>query len=161
MRLVIQRVNSASVTVNNQLVSSIGPGLMTLVGLHQDDTVEDLEYCCKRLIGCKLFANTNGASWKHSVKQRDYEILCVSQFTLYGSLSSKHSTDFSKAMKTDKAKEMYAQFLQLVGDAYAPEKIKDGVFGAMMDVALVNDGPVTLIVDSLEELKDRRKLQST
>lgn len=148
MRLVVQRVKSASVTVEGQVVSSIGPGAMALVGLHQDDTKEDLEYCCKRLLACKLWENDSGAGWRHGVKQRGHEVLCVSQFTLYGTLSKKHQPDYKLAMKSTPAQEMYQEFLDMLKANYEEEKIKDGKFGAMMDVALVNDGPVTIVIES-------------
>jgi D-tyrosyl-tRNA(Tyr) deacylase len=74
MRLVVQKVKSASVTVEGQVISSIGPGVMALVGLHEYDTKEDMEYCCKRLLGCKLWENDNGALWRQGVKQRGFEV---------------------------------------------------------------------------------------
>lgn len=148
MRLVVQKVKSASVTVDGRVVSSMGPGAMALVGLHEHDTKEDLEHCCKRLLACKLWENDNGALWRHGVKQRDLEVLCVSQFTLYGTLSKKNQPDYKLAMKSEPAREMYSQFLEMLKKNYQEDKIKDGVFGAMMDVALVNDGPVTIVIES-------------
>ena len=148
MRLVLQRVKSASVTVDNQVVSSIGPGVMALVGLHEHDQQQDLDYCCKRLLASKLWPNDNGGQWRHGVKQRGLEVLCVSQFTLYGKLTKKHQPDYKHSMKSVKAKEMYETFLGMLKEAYEHDKIFDGVFGAMMDVELVNDGPVTIIVES-------------
>jgi len=148
MRLVVQRVKSASVTVDGQVVSSIGPGAMALVGLHEHDTVEDIEYCCKRLLACKLWENDAGAGWRQGVKAKGLEVLCVSQFTLYGTLTKKHQPDYKRAMKNIPAQETYNQFLGMLRSSYDEDKIKDGVFGAMMDVALVNDGPVTLLIES-------------
>ncbi|KAG7355882.1 D-tyrosyl-tRNAtyr deacylase [Nitzschia inconspicua] len=148
MRLVVQRVKSASVTVDGSVVSSIGPGTMALVGLHENDTQEDLECCCKRLLACKLWENDSGAPWRHGVKQRALEVLCVSQFTLYGKLTKKNQPDYKHAMKAVPAQEMYNAFLEMLKSNYEPEKIKDGIFGAMMDVALVNDGPVTIVIES-------------
>ena len=149
MRIVVQRVKSASVKVEGKLMSEIGPGLLALVGLHEDDTQEDLTYCCKKLLGCKLWANDNGGMWRASVKQKGFSCLCVSQFTLFGTLSNKkHQPDYKRAMKSIPAEKMYGEFLDLLRKAYEPEKIQDGVFGAMMDVALVNDGPVTILIES-------------
>jgi len=148
MRLVVQRVKAASVSVEGEVISSIGPGIMALVGLHEDDAKEDLEFCCKKLLACKLWANDNGALWRHGVKQRDMEVLCVSQFTLYGTLSKKNQPDYKKAMKAEPARAMYSEFLEMLKAAYQEDKIKDGEFGAMMDVSLVNDGPVTLVFES-------------
>ena len=148
MRIVVQRVHSASVTVDSQTVSSIGPGLLALVGLHEHDTDADLTYCAKRLLGCKLWENDNGGQWRHSVKQKQFECLCVSQFTLYGTLSKKHQPDYKRAMKNVPAQAMYSQFLDLLRQEYQDDKIQDGRFGEMMDVALVNDGPVTIVIES-------------
>jgi D-tyrosyl-tRNA(Tyr) deacylase len=148
MRLVVQKVKSASVTVDGKVVSSIGPGAMALVGLHENDTKDDLDYCCKRLLACKLFANDSGALWRHGVKQRGLEVLCVSQFTLYGTLNKKSQPDYKRAMKAIPAQELYNEFLDKLKSNYELEKIKDGVFGSMMDVALVNDGPVTIVIES-------------
>jgi len=138
----------ASVTVEGSIVSSIGPGAMALVGIHEDDTKEDLEYCCKRLLACKLWENDSGAPWRHGLKQRGLEILCVSQFTLYGKLTKKNQPDYKHAMKAIQAQEMYNMFLELLKSNYESEKIRDGVFGAYMDVSLVNDGPVTIVIES-------------
>jgi len=148
MRIVVQKVKSASVTVDGAVVSSIGPGAMALVGIHENDTKKDLEYCTKKLLGCKLWENDAGALWRHGVKQRNLELLCVSQFTLYGKLTKKHQPDYKASMKAIPAKAMYEDFLEMLKSNYEPEKIQDGVFGAMMDVALVNDGPVTIVIDS-------------
>ena len=148
MRLVVQRVKSASVTVEGKVVSSIGPGAMALVGIHEHDTKEDLDYCCRKLLACKLWENDSGALWRQGVKQRGMEVLCVSQFTLYGKLTKKNQPDYKHAMKAIPAQEMYNDFLDKLRKDYEPEKIKDGVFGAMMDVALVNDGPVTIVIES-------------
>lgn len=152
MRIVVQRVKSASVTssVDNTLISQIGPGLVALVGIHETDTIDDIQYCCKHLLGCKIFDNANGVAWRQNVKQKQYECLCVSQFTLYGTVSKKtyYKPDYKLAMKTAAAQELYHQFLALLRSEYAEDTIKDGRFGTMMDVALVNDGPVTIIIES-------------
>jgi D-tyrosyl-tRNA(Tyr) deacylase len=152
MRLVVQRVKKASVTVEGKVVSQIGPGLLALVGIHENDTETDLQYCCKRLLACKLFENENGVAWRHGVKQKGLEILCVSQFTLYGTLTKKHQPDYKLAMKSIPAKEHYEMFLEMLKNDYEYHMIQDGIFGAMMDVALVNDGPVTIVIES--EIQD-------
>lgn len=148
MRIVIQRVKSASVTVSGEKVSSIGTGIMALVGLHENDTDDDLSYCCKKLLAAKLWENDNGGMWRHGVKQKGFEVLCVSQFTLYGTLSKKNQPDYKLAMKAIPAEALYSRFLDMLKEQYEPEKIKDGQFGALMDVELINDGPVTIIVES-------------
>eukprot|EP00956_Cyclotella_meneghiniana_P013387 scaffold19324_cov58-Cyclotella_meneghiniana.AAC.1 len=155
MKIVVQRVKSASVKVNvNQNpapVSAIGPGILALVGLHAEDTISDLEWCAKRLLAVKLWENDSGASWRQHIKQKEYEILCVSQFTLYGTLTKKNQPDYKLAMKSIEAEEMYNSFLEMLRTGYKTDKIKDGKFGAMMDVELINDGPVTLVIDSRDE----------
>ena len=148
MRLVVQRVKSASVSVEGNTVSQIGPGLLALVGLHHHDTESDLQYCCKRLLACKLWENDNGGMWRHSVKQRNLSCLLVSQFTLYGTLSKKNQPDYKMAMKTGPAEKMYNAFVAMVREQYEADKVEDGVFGALMDISLVNDGPVTIIIES-------------
>jgi D-tyrosyl-tRNA(Tyr) deacylase len=157
MRLVVQRVKSASVTVDGEVVSSIGTGVMALVGIHEHDTEKDLQYCAKRLLACKLWENDAGASWRQGVKKRGLEVLCVSQFTLYGKLTKKNQPDYKHAMKSIPAQEMYSQFLGMLKSGYEPEKIQDGIFGAMMDVALVNDGPVTIVIESDVQVPDEKE----
>ena len=105
-----------------------------MVGIHENDTQKDLEYCAKKLLGCKLWENDAGSPWRHGAKQRSLEILCVSQFTLYGKLTKKHQPDYKASMKAIPAKAMYENFLELIKSQYEPDKIHDGVFGAMMDV---------------------------
>jgi D-tyrosyl-tRNA(Tyr) deacylase len=149
MRVVLQRVKSASVMVEGQVVSSIGPGTLALVGLHEDDTEYDLQYCAKRILGARLWPSESGGQWRHGIKQRNYDILCVSQFTLYGTLSTKkQQPDYKLAMKSQEAEQMYNAFVEVLRQQYQPDKIHDGVFGAMMEVSLVNDGPVTIMVES-------------
>ena len=148
MKLVLQRVKSASVTVDNNVISSIGPGVLALVGLHENDTEENLLECSKKLLAAKLWENQNGGQWRHGVKQKNYEVLCVSQFTLYGKLSKKNQPDYKLAMKAIPAEQLYSKFLSILKENYDDNKIFDGKFGAMMDVELVNDGPVTLVVES-------------
>eukprot|EP00527_Entomoneis_sp_CCMP2396_P007787 CAMPEP_0198145722 /NCGR_PEP_ID=MMETSP1443-20131203/24864_1 /TAXON_ID=186043 /ORGANISM="Entomoneis sp., Strain CCMP2396" /LENGTH=170 /DNA_ID=CAMNT_0043809427 /DNA_START=155 /DNA_END=667 /DNA_ORIENTATION=+ len=148
MRLVLQRVKSASVTVEGNVVSQIGPGVLALVGLHEHDQRQDMQECCKKLLACKLWENDSGGMWRHGVKQRGLEVLLVSQFTLYGKLSKKNQPDYKSSMKSDPARIMYSEFVEMVREAYESDKVKDGHFGAMMDVALVNDGPVTLMIET-------------
>jgi D-tyrosyl-tRNA(Tyr) deacylase len=155
MRIVVQRVKSASVTVDHEMVvSSIGPGILALVGLHEHDTIADAEYCCKKLLACKLWENESGGQWRQGVKQKGYEVLCVSQFTLYGTLSKKNQPDYKLAMKSVPAEKLYRSFLAMVREQYDAEKVQDGLFGEMMDVGLVNDGPVTLVIESDPQAPD-------
>jgi len=147
MRAVIQRVASASVTVNNEVISQISRGLMVLVGIGADDNASDIELLSKKILSLRVFSDNSDAMWKASVTDVDGEILCVSQFTLMAN-TPKNKPDFHKAMATEPSRELYATFLEKLRHTYNPDKIKDGVFGAMMDVSLTNEGPVTFTLDS-------------
>lgn len=148
MRLIVQRVHSASVSVEGTEVSRIGPGILALVGLTHSDELCDVKDCCRQLVKLKLWDNENGKPWRLSVQQTQYEILLVSQFTLYGTISkSKFTPDYRDAMKSVPAKDLYEQFVAMV-EAELPGKVQNGVFGAMMNVELNNDGPVTLLIES-------------
>jgi D-aminoacyl-tRNA deacylase len=153
MRLVIQRVHSASVTVDRGEVARIGPGILALVGLEQFDTIDDdLTDCCRQLIKVKLWENDTGKPWRQSVVQKNYEILLVSQFTLCHatplSTKSKFTPDYKAAMKSAPAQMLFDTFCHMVAESLPPSRTQRGVFGSMMDVSLVNDGPVTLVLDS-------------
>jgi len=148
MRAVVQRVKSSNVEVDGERISEINDGIMALIGICSNDTEEDMDKLVKKLINIKLFSNEEGAFWKKSVKDLDLEILCVSQFTLYAVTKKGSKPDFHLAMKTEEAQKFYNKFLDKLRAAYKPEKIKDGKFGAMMNVSLVNDGPVTIIIDT-------------
>ena len=150
MRVVLQRCRSASVTVNNKVISSVGKGVVALVGLHERDGPEDLEYCAKKLLACKLWSNEAGKTWRKSVKMIGGDVLLVSQFTLLGDVRNrKHVPDFKASMKPEQARAQYQIFKSLVASQYDPERVKDGEFGSMMDVELINDGPVTLVIDTV------------
>jgi len=143
---VVQRVKSASVSVGGEVVSKIGAGLCVLVGLNAEDTEEGLDWMAKKLLQMKFFGEED-KNWRQNVKGIGGEVLLVSQFTLY--FRTKGSNlDFSKSMPPDAAREMYGKFVDKMKEEYGdPDKIKDGKFGAMMDVSLVNDGPVTMQVE--------------
>ncbi|KAG1658404.1 hypothetical protein FOA52_013758 [Chlamydomonas sp. UWO 241] len=152
MRAVVTRVRSASVEVDGKIVSSIGPGLLCLVGVTSTDTPKGkaAEYVCKKILKTRFFAKADQAraSWDEDVVERKGDILLVSQFTLYGRLKKGTKPDFSKAMPPTQARECYDAFVELMRESYEPTKVRDGVFGAMMNVASINDGPVTFIIDS-------------
>eukprot|EP00892_Ulva_mutabilis_P003347 jgi/Ulvmu1/1384/UM011_0112.1 len=148
MRVVIQRVKTASVTVDGAVVSRIGKGLVCLVGLKSGDGARDTEVIVRKILGTRLFHDEeSGKRFKTNVVDEAGEILCISQFTLYGRAKSK-SPDFTRSMGAAEAQAGYDTFLDTLKSEYVAERVKDGVFGAMMDVALVNDGPVTLVIDS-------------
>ena len=165
MRLVIQRVKKGSVTLPPALIptSSINRGIVALVGIHKDDDILDLKYCCKKLCASKLWSSEDGKPWRYSVSKMNYEILLVSQFTLYGSVTNKkHQPDYKNSMKNIQALELYNSFKEMVvvelGGESERHRVKDGCFGELMDVELVNDGPVTLVVDSpAKEVKEEVK----
>jgi len=152
MRAVIQRVVKASVSVSDELVSSIGRGVCVLIGITHTDTKKDIEFMVRKLVNLRLFDDENGVRWKHSVKDKDYEILCVSQFTLYSVLKG-NKPDYHQAMGADKSETFYRDFLSELCKAYKPERIKDGLFGANMQVHIENDGPVTIQLDSPAHLQ--------
>ncbi len=139
---------SASVEVDGKVVSSIGPGLVCLIGLGKGDGDDEQDYVARKILGGRLWHNEeSGKTWSQSVTQRNLEVLLVSQFTLFCKFKG-NKADFHHAMGPTEARETYAGFVERVRKDYQADKVKDGVFGAMMNVALVNDGPVTVIVDS-------------
>ncbi|XP_073110474.1 uncharacterized protein [Elaeis guineensis] len=148
MRAVVQRVLSASVEVEGRVVSEIGPGLLVLVGIHESDTDSDADYICRKVLNMRLFPNErSGKAWDQSVMQRNFGVLLVSQFTLYGILKG-NKPDFHVAMPPQKAKPFYASLVEKFCKSYTADAVKDGIFGEMMKVNLVNDGPVTMQLDS-------------
>ena len=145
MRVVLQRVKSASVTVDDQVIGKVGKGYMLLVGLTHDDSIEDIDYIVRKVANARLFADENGKI-NLSIKQVQGAILSVSQFTLYASTKNGNRPGFGAAQKPELAKENYHYFNEKLR-SYGIE-VQTGQFGADMDVALVNDGPITIIYDS-------------
>uniref|UniRef100_A0A182SM50 D-aminoacyl-tRNA deacylase n=1 Tax=Anopheles maculatus TaxID=74869 RepID=A0A182SM50_9DIPT len=160
MKAIIQRVTCAKVTVGEELVSSIGRGLCVLVGISSDDNANDVEWIARKLLNLRLFDEpTTGKRWTSSVVDQQLEILCISQFTLYHRLKGNRP-DFSRAMQGPAAQELYGSLLKRLGDQYSSERIRDGRFGAMMQVHIQNDGPVTLEIESpAQSVQERAKLQ--
>ncbi|KAK9714662.1 hypothetical protein RND81_06G110500 [Saponaria officinalis] len=153
MRAVVQRVSSASVEVDGQIVSEIGPGLLVLVGILHSDSDSDSDYICRKVLNMRLFPNEKtDKSWDQNVMQRNYEVLLVSQFTLYGILKG-NKPDFHVAMPPQRAKPFYESLVDKFRKSYKSDMIKDGIFGAMMKVNLVNDGPVTMQLESPQPSK--------
>ena len=145
MRVVLQRVKSASVTVDNQVIGKVGKGYMLLVGFTHDDSIEDIDYIARKVANARLFADENGKI-NLSIKQVQGAILSVSQFTLYASTKNGNRPGFGAAQKPELAKENYHYFNEKLR-SYGIE-VQTGQVGAYMDVALVNDGPITIIYDS-------------
>ncbi|KAI0315242.1 D-Tyr tRNAtyr deacylase-like domain-containing protein [Amylostereum chailletii] len=148
MRVVVQRVLSASVIVDNEIVSQISRGLMILVGIGGDDTSADIDVLSKKILTLRVFEDAASSMWKANVKDVGGEILCVSQFTLMANTSKGNKPDFHRAMPSDQSRAMYISFLDKMRSLYPADKIKDGRFGAMMNVSLTNEGPVTFTLDS-------------
>ncbi|KAH3671314.1 hypothetical protein OGAPHI_000537 [Ogataea philodendri] len=161
MKVVIQRVKQASVTVNQQVVSQINRGLMLLVGISTEDNQEDVAKLANKVLRLKLFEDQGeeagtktewvGKPWQKSVGDISGEILSVSQFTLYGNIKKGAKPDFHRAQKGHVAQELYESFLEILRTDLGQDRVKDGQFGAMMDVALVNDGPVTIVWDTRDK----------
>jgi D-tyrosyl-tRNA(Tyr) deacylase len=147
MRAVIQRVSEASVAVPAEgYVSGIGHGLLVLAAFIDEDTVEDLEWTAKKIAGMRIFDDAEGVM-NLSVKDVDGEILAVSQFTLYASTVKGNRPSYIKAAKPDVAIPLYEDFLARL-EEHLGKPVGKGIFGADMKVSLLNDGPVTIIVDS-------------
>ncbi|KAJ5623164.1 hypothetical protein N7490_011769 [Penicillium lividum] len=142
MKIVIQRVKSASVTVDEELISSIGRGLLVFAGIGQDDTEKEAENLVNKVLKAKFWPDENGTQWKKNVQDIEGEVLCVSQFTLYGKMKKGNKPDFHDAAKPDVARKLYDHFYNKMSSSYKPERVKNGVFQAMMEVELKNDGPV-------------------
>ena len=148
MRLLIQRVNSASVTVNEATEAEIGEGLLVFVAAGEGDGREDFDYCVDKTLNLRIFADEEG-QMDLSVKDVGGEILVVPQFTLYGDVTKGRRPSFFEAMDPGPAERMYDEFVETLEES-GLRRVESGVFGAHMDVELVNDGPVTIWVDSSE-----------
>jgi len=146
MRLVLQRVSSASVTVDGTITGQIGPGLLILAGIEHDDTADDLAWLVSKVTQMRIFADVEG-KMNLSVKDSGGDLLVVSQFTLHASTKKGNRPSFIRAARPETAIPLYEQFLALL-EAEMGKPVARGIFGADMQVALVNDGPVTICIDS-------------
>ena len=146
MRIIIQRVREASVTIDEKLYSSIGQGMMILVGIEEADSDEDIAYLTKKVVNMRIFDDENGVM-NRSVLDVNGEILVVSQFTLHASTKKGNRPSYIKAAKPDISVPLYEQFCAELSIALN-KPVKTGVFGADMQCALINDGPVTIFMDS-------------
>lgn len=149
MKLVIQRVKEASVNISGSRHSSIGQGLLVLAGISRDDTVKDLEYAAHKLVQMRIFSDENGLM-NRSVKDIEGEILVVSQFTLMAQTRKGNRPSYIEAARPEQAVPLYEHFCKLVAEL-AEKPVATGVFGADMAVSLINDGPVTIVLDSREQ----------
>lgn len=146
MKVVIQRVKKASCKVNNEIVSSINNGLLLLVGLTDTDTIKEVEYCAKKIANMRIFEDVNG-KLNESILDKGYQILSISQFTLYGETKKGNRPSFTKAMEPVKANQLYEKLTDILINEYNIQTYQ-GMFGEMMDISLINDGPVTIILES-------------
>ena len=146
MRAVIQRVIFASVKVDDKTIGQIGPGLLVLLGIEADDTSTDVSWLAKKICGLRIFSDTEG---KMNLDLNDVngELLIVSQFTLHASTKKGTRPSFIKAARPDHAIPLYENFISECSQL-STSKVQTGEFGAMMDVELLNDGPVTVIIDT-------------
>jgi D-tyrosyl-tRNA(Tyr) deacylase len=146
MRVVIQRVQNASVNIDNKLFSSIEKGLLILVGIEEADTAEDIDWLCRKIIDLRIFADVDG-KMNLSIKDTGGEILIISQFTLYASTKKGNRPSYIKSAKPEIAIPLYENFIAALSNLFQ-KPVKTGVFGADMQVILLNDGPVTICIDS-------------
>ena len=146
MRVVIQRVKEASVTIDGHIKSAITEGLMVLVGVEDADTLEDIKWLAAKIVNLRIFSDQNGLM-NHSVLDIQGEMLVVSQFTLHASTKKGNRPSFIRAAKPDFAVPMYEQFVAELKKISQLE-VLTGEFGADMKVSLLNDGPVTICIDS-------------
>lgn len=145
MRAVVQRVKRSSVTVDSQVVGKINKGFNVLVGISKDDNIEDLKYIKEKIMNLRVFSDEND-KMNLTLKDVQGELLIISQFTLYGDCRKGRRPNFMDALGGEEAKKLYNEFLEL----FKKEDIKvaAGIFGADMEVEIINDGPVTLLLES-------------
>ena len=146
MRVVIQRVKNASVRVDEQVVGAIDHGLLLLLGITQEDSTEDIEWLCRKIVQMRIFGDENDLMNK-SLLDVDGEVLVISQFTLHASTKKGNRPSFIAAARPEEAIPLYEQFITAIQN-YIPQKVQTGIFGADMKVNLLNDGPVTITMDS-------------
>lgn len=147
MRALIQRVKQASVTVDGDITGSIGKGMLIFLGITHSDTVKEAEYLSQRCINLRIFEDSEG---KMNLSVRDIQgsVLVVSQFTLYADTRRGNRPSFTDAAPPEQAEQLYEEFVRLLRLELGDARVAVGVFRAMMDVSLVNDGPVTVMIES-------------
>jgi len=149
MRTVIQRVSKASVTIDSLKKAAIGPGMLVLVGIEEDDNISDIDWLANKIIQLRIFNDINSVM-NLSVLETGGDIMIVSQFTLHAKTKKGNRPSYIKAARPEKAIPLYESFIRKVADLAGKEPAT-GKFGAMMQVELVNDGPVTIIIDTKEK----------
>lgn len=146
MRAVLQRVSKASVSINGEKVASINQGLLILLGIIDEDSQEDINWLSKKIANLRIFADENSIMNK-SIIEVDGDVIVVSQFTLHANTRKGNRPSYIKAAKPEIAIPLYENFISKLESEIA-KPVQTGQFGAMMDVALINDGPVTIIIDT-------------
>jgi D-tyrosyl-tRNA(Tyr) deacylase len=146
MKTVIQRVASASVTIDNQIVAKISQGLLIFVGIEDADNQEDINWLTSKIVNLRIFADANNVM-NLSVKDIDGEVIIVSQFTLHAATKKGNRPSYIKASKPEIAIPLYEKFISQFEKEFE-KKVQTGQFGADMKVALINDGPVTIVIDT-------------
>lgn len=145
MKIVLQRAKDASVLVEGEPVGSIHSGLVLLVGIHEEDSKEEMEWICEKILKLRVFDDENG-KMNLSVQDVQGELLVVSQFTLYGDPSKGNRPSYIDAAGPEKAERLYEEMIRYFKE-HSDLKVESGTFGSYMDVKLTNDGPVTIILD--------------
>ena len=146
MRAVIQRVLEASVKVNNEITGQIGQGFLVLLGIETEDEPEDLKWLAQKIANLRVF-NDENAQMNKSLSDVEGKILLISQFTLFAQTKKGNRPGFTRAAKPDKAVPLYEQMIEELGKLTGT-KVETGIFGADMQVSLINDGPVTILIDT-------------
>ena len=146
MRVVIQKVTQSSVSIENQIVASIDKGLLVLVGIEDTDTNDDIVWLSAKIVNLRVFDDDNGVM-NLSVKELEGEVLIVSQFTLHASTKKGNRPSYIKAARPEVAIPIYEAFIKQI-ESLLGKRVPTGQFGAMMQVSLCNDGPVTILIDT-------------
>ncbi len=146
MRLVLQRVSEASVSIDQKIKSAIGPGLLLLVGIESDDNQEDVEWLCKKIVQLRIFNDAEG-KMNLSVQDIGGDVLIISQFTLHAQCKKGNRPSFIKAARPEQSIPLYEAFITEM-EKQLGKAVGSGIFGADMKVALINDGPVTILFDT-------------
>ncbi|MEO6149704.1 MAG: D-aminoacyl-tRNA deacylase [Mucilaginibacter sp.] len=146
MRAVLQRVSSASCTVDSNITGQIGLGFLVLLGIEDADTDDDLQWLATKIVNMRVFGDENGLMNK-ALADVNGDILLISQFTLYAQTKKGNRPSFIRAARADKAVPLYEQMIQTL-ESLTNKKIATGIFGTDMKISLVNDGPVTIVMDS-------------
>ena len=150
MKIVIQRVSEASVTIDGEMISKIDKGMMILLGIEDADTEDDIEWLCNKVTKLRIFSDENDAM-NLDINQIEGSFLVVSQFTLHAMTKKGNRPSFIRAARPEKAIPLYEKFLERLA-SISGRPVQCGQFGADMDVALINDGPVTIIIDTKDKV---------